>query len=127
MLTVATAMETAAASAETPTVGAPPTAPGFGTDGIVFATTVGAETTAMGLAKFVTSAVRTAWCFWQGVAHIVQYLPPLLEDAHATHSQSEAEEEEAMMGGLWVLVVTIVCGVVHAGCVLQAPLILSGL
>ena len=56
-----------------------------------------------------------------------KYLPPLLEEAHAPHSQSEAEDEEAMMGGLWVLVVTIVCGVVHAGCVLQAPLILSGL
>jgi hypothetical protein len=25
-----------------------------------------------------------------------------------------------MMGGLWVLVVTVVCGVVHAGCVCAA-------
>jgi hypothetical protein len=25
-----------------------------------------------------------------------------------------------MMGGLWVLVVTVVCGVVHAGCVYAA-------
>ncbi len=47
----------------------------------------------------------------------MQYLPPLLEEAHAPHSQLEAEEEEAMMGGLWVLVVRVVCEVVLAGCV----------
>ncbi len=44
----------------------------------------------------------------------------MLEEAHAPHSQSEAEEEEAMMGGLWVLVVRVVCGVVRAGCVCTA-------
>jgi hypothetical protein len=43
-------------------------------------------------------------------------LPPLLEEAHAPHSQSEAEEEEAMIRGLWVLVVMVVWVVVHAGC-----------
>jgi hypothetical protein len=52
--------------------------------------------------------------------HIVQYFPPLLEEAHAPYSQSETEEEEAMMGGLWVLVVMVVWGVVHAGCVCAA-------
>jgi hypothetical protein len=65
-------------------------------------------------------AARTAWRFVRGVAHIVQYLPPLLEEAHAPHSQLEAEEEEAMMGGLWVLVMRVVCGVMHAGCVCAA-------
>jgi hypothetical protein len=49
-----------------------------------------------------------------------KYLPPLLEEAHAPHSQSEAEEDEAMMGGLWVLAVMVVWGVVHAGCVCAA-------
>ncbi len=44
-------------------------------------------------------------------------LPPLLEEAHAPHSQSEAEEEEAMIRGLWVLVVTVVWVVVCVGCV----------
>ncbi len=52
--------------------------------------------------------------------HIVQFLPPLLKEAHAPHFQSEAEGEEAMMGGLWVLVVMVVGGVVHAGCVCAA-------
>jgi hypothetical protein len=65
-------------------------------------------------------AARTAWHFRQGVAHIVQNLPPLLKEAHAPHSLPEAEEEEAMMGGLWVLVVRVVCGVVRAGCVCAA-------
>jgi hypothetical protein len=40
-----------------------------------------------------------------------------LEEAHAPHSQLEAEEEEAMIRGLWVLVVMVVWVVVHAGCV----------
>ena len=39
----------------------------------------------------------------------MQYLPPLLEEAHAPHSQSEVEEEEAMMGGMCVLVGRVVC------------------
>ncbi len=47
----------------------------------------------------------------------MHYLPPLLEEKHAPHSQPKAEEEEAMMGGLWVLVVRVVCGIEHAGCV----------
>ncbi len=50
----------------------------------------------------------------------MQCLPPVLEEAHAPHSQSEAEEEEAMMAGLWVLVVRVVCVVVRAGCVCAA-------
>jgi hypothetical protein len=41
-------------------------------------------------------------------------------EAHAPHSQSEAEEEEAMIRGLWVLVVTVVWGVVRAGFVCAA-------
>jgi hypothetical protein len=117
MVAVATAMETAAAGAATTAVGAPTTAPGIGgADGIAFATTAGTEMTAVGLAKSAASAARTAWCFWRGVAHIVQYLPPLLEEVHAPHSQSEAEEEEAMMGGLWVLVVTVSCVWGAVGC-----------
>jgi hypothetical protein len=55
--------------------GMPTTAPGIGTDRIAFATAAGATTT-------VTSAARTAWHFRRGVAHIVQYLPPLLEEVH---------------------------------------------
>jgi hypothetical protein len=37
----------------------------------------------------------------------MQNLPPLLEEVHAPHSQLEAEEEEAMMGGLCMLVVCV--------------------
>jgi hypothetical protein len=43
-----------------------------------------------------------------------------LEEVHAPHSQSKAEEEEALIRGLWVLVVTVVWGVVHAGFVCAA-------
>ncbi len=71
MVAVATAMETAAAGAATTTMGAPMIAPGVGADGIAFSTAAGAETTAVGLAKSATSAARTAWRFWWGVAHIV--------------------------------------------------------
>jgi hypothetical protein len=98
----------------------PTTALGLGKNGIAFATAAGTETTAVGVAESAASAERTAWRFWRGVAHIVQYLPPLLEKAHAPHSQLEAEEEEAMIEGLWVLVVMVVCGVVCAGCVCAA-------
>jgi hypothetical protein len=112
---VATETEPAAAGAATTAAGAPTTAPGIGTDGIAFAITVGAATTAVGVATSAAMMARTAWRFGRGVAHIVQYLPPLLEEAHAPHSQSDGEEEEAMMGGLWVLVVTVVCGVLRAG------------
>jgi hypothetical protein len=34
-------------------------------------------------------------------------LAPLLEEAHAPHSQLEAEEEEVMMGGLCMLIVCV--------------------
>jgi hypothetical protein len=117
---VAIASETAAAGAVTTAAGTPMIAPAIGADGIAFATTVGAVTTAMGAATSAASRARNAWHFGQGVAHIVHYLPPLLEEAHAQHSQSETEEEEAMMGGLWVLVVRVVCGVVRTGCVCAA-------
>jgi hypothetical protein len=107
MVLVATATETAAA-------GAPTTALGIGADGIAFTTAAGAATTAIGTATSATRVARTAWHFGRGVAHIVQYLPPLLlEEAHAPHSQLEAEEEKAMMGWLCMLVVRVVC----AGCV----------
>jgi hypothetical protein len=118
-------METAAAGAATITVGvgmpmtaagAPTSALGVGTDGITFATTTGAATTAACAAISAASVARSAWRFGQKVAHIAQYFPPLLEEAHAPHSQSEAEEEKAMIRGLWVLVVTVVRGVVCAGC-----------
>jgi hypothetical protein len=36
-------------------------------------------------------------------------LPSLLEEAHAPHSQLEAEEEEPMVRGLCVLVVRVLC------------------
>ncbi len=120
MVAVPTATETAAAGtattvpgAPTTAVGVPTSAPGVVPDGIAFATAAGAATTA-------ASAARSAWPFGRGVAHIAQYSPPLLEEVHAPHSQSEAEEEEAMIRGLWVLVVTVVWGVVCAGFVCAA-------
>jgi hypothetical protein len=104
------------------------TAPGVGADGIAFATAAGTATTAACTATSAVSAARSARCFRQGVAHIAQYFPPLLEEAHAPHSQLEAEEEEAMIRGLWVLVVMVVWGVVCAGlCVLSASVVLLGL
>ncbi len=63
---------------------------------------------AMGVGKSAASTARTTLCVGRGVAHIVQYLSPLLDEAHAPHTQSEAEEEEAMMGWL--------CMLVGAGC-----------
>jgi hypothetical protein len=120
-------METAAAGAAmtvagTPTtaMGAPKSAQGVGADGISFAAATGAATTAACAAASAASAARSAWCFGRGVAHIAQYFPHLLEEAHAPHSQLEAEEKEAMIRGLWVLVVTVVWGVVHAGFVCAA-------
>jgi hypothetical protein len=76
------------------------TAPGVDADEIAFATAAGAATTATCTATTAASVARSAWCFGLGVAHIAQYFPPLLVEAHAPHSQLEAEEEEAMMGGL---------------------------
>jgi hypothetical protein len=108
-------METAAAGAPTTVAGTPTTAPGVGADEIAFPTAVGAATTAACAATSAASAARSAWSFGRGVAHIAQYFPPLLEEAHAPHSQLEAEEEEAMIRGLWVLVAMVVWGVVHAG------------
>jgi hypothetical protein len=49
-----------------------------------------------------------------------QSLPPFLKEVHAPHSQLKEEGGEAMMGGLWVLVVMVVWGVVFAGCVCAA-------
>jgi hypothetical protein len=115
--TAAMGTATAVAGVPTTTAGALMTAPGVGTDGIAFATTVGALTTAACAATSAASAARSAWRFKRGVAHLAQYFPPLLEEVHAPHSQSEAEEEEAMIRGLWVLVATVVWVVVHAGCV----------
>jgi hypothetical protein len=83
-------------------MGTPTTASSVGTGGIAYATTVGAAMTAMDTAKFAASAAWTAWCFGRGVVHTVHYLPPFLEEVHAPHSQSEAEEEKAMMGGFFV-------------------------
>jgi hypothetical protein len=129
MVVVAIATETAAAGAArtaagapTTATGAPTSAPGVGADGIAFATAAGTATTAACTATSAASAARSAWRFGQGVAHIAQYFPPLLleEAHHAQHSQLEAEEEEAMIRGLWVLVVTVVWGVVHAGFVCAA-------
>jgi hypothetical protein len=127
MVGSATATETAAMGAATTVAGAPTTAkgvptsaPGVGTDGIAFTTAAGAATTAACAATSAASAARGAWRLGQGVAHIVQYFPLSLEEAHAPHSQLEAEVEEAMIKGLWVLVVTVVWGVVHAGFVCAA-------
>ncbi len=117
METAATGAATAVAGVPTTAMGAPTSAPGVGTDGIAFTTAMSAATTAACAATSAASAARHAWRFRRGVAHIAQYFPPLLEEAHAPHSQSEAEEEEAMIRGLWVLVVTVVWVVVHAGCV----------
>jgi hypothetical protein len=64
-------------------------------------------TTAAGAATSAAHVARTIWCLGQGVAHIVQYLPPLFKEEHAPHSQSKAEEEDAMMEGLCVLVVCV--------------------
>jgi hypothetical protein len=120
MVAVVTATETAAAGAATTVAGAPTSAPGVGADGIAFATAAGTATTAACTATSSASAARSAWHFGQGVAHIAQYFPPLLEEAHAPHSKLEAEEEEAMIRGLWVLVVTVVGGCVHADFVCAA-------
>jgi hypothetical protein len=127
MVAVVTATETAAAGAATTAVGAPTTAVctptsvlGAGADEIYFITAAGAATTAAGAATSTASTAMSTWPFVRGVAHIVQYFPPLLEEAHAPHSQSEAEEEEAMIQGLWVLVVMVVWGVVPAGFVCAA-------
>jgi hypothetical protein len=127
MVVEATATETATAGAATTAVGAPTTAAGaptsalgIGTDGIAFTAAAGAVTTAACTATSAVSAARSAWCFGRGVAHIAQYFPPLLDKAHAPHSQLEAEEEEAKIRGLWVQVVTVVWGVVHAGFVCDA-------
>ena len=62
---------------------------------------------AAGKGKSAARAARTTLCVGWGVAHIVQYLPPLLDEAHAPHTQSEAGEEEAMIGWLCVLVVRV--------------------
>jgi hypothetical protein len=110
---VATAVETATVGAAMTAAGAQTTAQGVCADGIAFSTAAGAATTASGTATSAASAARTARFFRRGVAHVVQHMPPLLEEAHAPHSQLEAEEEEVMMGGLCVLVVRLVC----AGCV----------
>jgi hypothetical protein len=60
---------------------------------------------AAGMGKSAASMARTTSLHvGRGVAHTVQYLPPLLDGAHAPHTQSEAEEEEVMMGWLCVLV-----------------------
>jgi hypothetical protein len=131
MVAMATATETAAAGAATTVAGAPTTAagtpmsaPGVDADGIAFTTDAGTAITAACTASSAASAARSAWRFGWGVAHIAQYFPPLLEEAHAPHSQLEAEEEEAMLRGLWVLVVTVVWVVVRAGFVCTcAPLL----
>jgi hypothetical protein len=117
---VATATDTAAMGAAMTAAGVPTTALGIDADEIAFTTTTVAAKTAVGAATSAASMARTALHIGRGVGHIVHYLPPLLEEAHAPHSQLEAEEEEAMMGGLWVLIVRVVCGVVHAGCVCTA-------
>jgi hypothetical protein len=93
---------------------------GRSADEIAFATTTGAATAAACASTSAASAAGSAWRFGQVVVHIGQYLPPLLKEAHAPHPMLEAEGEEAMMGGLWVLVVMVVWGVVHAGCVYAA-------
>jgi hypothetical protein len=91
------------------------------TDRIAFTTVMGAATTAAFATTSAASAARSACHFGCGVAYIGQYLPPLLKEVHAPYSQLEADGEEAMMGGLWVLVVTVVwVVVVHAGCVCAA-------
>jgi hypothetical protein len=127
MVAVAIAMETAAAGAATTAMGAPMTAagaqtsaPGVGADKIAFTTAAGAATTAVCTATSAASAARSAWCFGREVAHIAQYFPPLLGEVHAPHSQLEAEEEEAMIRGLYVLVVMVVWGVMLAGFVCAA-------
>jgi hypothetical protein len=104
-------------------VGAPTSAPGVVTNRIAFATPAGAATTAACAATSAASAARGAWRFGRGVAHIAQYFPPLLEEVHAPHSQSEAEEKEAMIRRLWVLVVRVVWGVVCASFVCCVPLL----
>jgi hypothetical protein len=87
--------------------GASATAPGVDAEKKAFATSAGAATAAAGKLTSAASAARTPLCVGWGVAHIVQYLPPLLDEAHAPHTQLEAEEEDAMMGWLRVLVVRV--------------------
>jgi hypothetical protein len=59
-------------------------------------------------ATSATITARSAWRFGRGVGHIAQHFPPLLEEVHAPHSQSESEEEEAMIRGFWVMIVMVV-------------------
>jgi hypothetical protein len=54
------------------------TALGVGTNRIAFSTAAGAATTAADAETSAASVARTAGHFRQGVAHMVQYLPPLL-------------------------------------------------
>jgi hypothetical protein len=104
-----------AAGTPTTTAGAPMSALGIGTDRIAFATAAGAATTAACVATSAASVARSSWRFGRVVAHIAQYFPPLFEEA-----QAHIQEEEAMIRGLWVLVVTVVWGVVRAGFVCAA-------
>jgi hypothetical protein len=64
----------------------PTTALSVGADGIAFATAVGTAMTAAGAATSAASAARTAWRFGQGVAQMVQYLPPLLLTMWTQHN-----------------------------------------
>jgi hypothetical protein len=116
--TAATGAATTAVGAPSTVLGMPTTAPGIGADRIASSTTAGAAMTDMGAATSAANGAGTAWHFGRGVVHIVQYFPSLLEEAHAPHSQLEAEEEVAMMGGLLMLVV--VAGAVCAGSVCAA-------
>jgi hypothetical protein len=115
MVAVATATKTAAAGTAMTAAGTPTTAPGVPTSAPVVGADRIAFTTATGTGTTAASVARCAWRFEWRVAHIAQYFPPLLEEAHAPHSQLEAEGKEAMIRGLWVLVVMVVGGVVRAG------------
>jgi hypothetical protein len=85
--------------------GASTTAPGVGAGkiffAITFATSAGAATAALVMGKSAARAAMTTLHVGRGVAHIVQYLPLLLDETHAPHTQSEAEEEEAMGVSVW--------------------------
>ncbi len=109
-MTAPSIFATAAGTAAT-ALGASRTAPGVGAEkiffAITFATSAGAATAAAGKGKSAASTARTTLHVGRVVAHIVQYLPPLLDEAHAPHTQLEAEEEEVMMGWLCMLVVRV--------------------
>ena len=61
----------------------------------------------MATATFGVGMAEIAWHFERVVVHILHSLPPLLAEAQAPQTHSEAEEEEAIMGGCVCFVASV--------------------